>query len=148
QRLNDLDYYQQAVPKSLGTEWLEKHFYPLLQSYSQRDSLRTVVEHIAIQIAKIVKEERINKLLVSGGGASNTFLIERIKSVSETDIHLPENQLVDFKEAIIFGFLAALYLANQPNCVATVTGADSNVKGRVYYSPYVVNSFPNEKIHR
>lgn len=135
QRLNELDYYQQAIPKSLGTEWLEKNFYPLLQSYSQLDTLRTVVEHIAIQIAKIVKEEGVNKLLISGGGAFNTFLLERIKSCSQTEIQLPENQLVEFKEAIIFGFLAALHLANQANCLASVTGADSNVKGGVYYSP-------------
>ena len=135
QRLNDLEYYQQSSPKSLGTEWLEKKFYPLLQSYGQLDSLRTVVEHIAVQIALVLDNMKIDKLLITGGGAFNTFLLERIQANTNTQIHLPEVELIDFKEAIIFGFLAALYLTDQANCLAVVTGASKNVKGGVYYSP-------------
>lgn len=134
-RLNDLEYYLLDSPKSLGTEWLEKHFYPLFQSYSQLDTLRTVVEHIALQIAAVIEKTKVTKILISGGGAFNTFLLERIKAHSKAQIHLPEAELIDFKEAIIFGFLAALNLADQANCLAAVTGANKNVKGGVYYSP-------------
>jgi anhydro-N-acetylmuramic acid kinase len=37
---------------------------------------------------------------------------------------VPENKIVDFKEALIFAFLGLLRWQNKINCLASVTGAE------------------------
>ena len=112
-------------PKSLGKEWLEKDFIPILKKYndSTPNIMRTVVEHIAIQIADCIK---IGQCLVTGGGALNTFLMQRIAENSRANFILDNKKLIEYKEALIFGFLGVLNRENQINCLASVTGAKRN----------------------
>jgi len=134
--LNSLDYYQHDGPKSLGTEWLDEHFYPLLKFDKDIESnLRTVVEHIAIQIASVLNKNQIKSVFVTGGGALNTFLIERVSHYFKGIVHIPEKQIIDFKEAIIFAFLGQLYLDGKPNNIPSVTGASHAVIGGVLHIP-------------
>lgn len=134
--LNSLDYYQVDGPKSLGTEWLEEHFYPLLKFDKEiENNLRTLVEHIAIQIGQILNKHEIKSVLISGGGARNTFLIERIDHYFNGTVILPDNELIDFKEAIIFAFLGNLYLDKKHNTLPSVTGASKPVIGGVFHLP-------------
>ena len=129
--LNALDYYASSAPKSLGTEWLEQSFQPVIEKFSlsKEDQLATIVEHIAQQIAVIIKSFGIKKVLTTGGGTKNLYLMERIKDLSSAQIIIPDEAISDFKEAIIFAYLGALYLLDQPNCVASVTGANKSVIG-------------------
>lgn len=122
-RLNQLEFYAGSPPKSLGREWMESHFFPALFSggISDRNKLRTVYEHIAIQIARSVPEP--GKILVTGGGAFNTFLIERMRDHIHGEVSIPADELVMFKEAIIFAFLGLLRFRKEMNCLASVTGA-------------------------
>lgn len=132
--LNSLEYYQQKGPKSLGTEWLEDYFYPLLKFDKEiENNLHTVVEHEAIQIGLVLNELGANSLLITGGGAKNTFLVSRIKHYFNGEIVLPDTTIIDFKEAIIFAYLGALYLQGIPNCLSSVTGAAQNVVGGVLH---------------
>ncbi len=128
-KLNDLEYYKQEAPKSLGREWMENEFFPVVNSLSvpDLDKMRTIYEHIAIQISKIGLGS--GKLLITGGGAFNTFLIERIKYHSSLQIVIPSKKIIDFKEALIFAFLGVLRIQNKINCYSSVTGAqkDSSV---------------------
>jgi len=121
--LNELHYYRQHPPKSLGREWLEQQFIPVLEKFpvSETDAMRTIYEHVAIQISGSVTEGK--KLLVTGGGAHNKFLVERIKKRSKAEVIFAETKLVDYKEALIFAFLGMLRLKNEVNCYASVTGA-------------------------
>ena len=123
--LNTINYYQQLPPKSLGKEWLEKEFMPILKKYndSTPNIMRTVVEHIAIQIADCI---RSGQCLVTGGGALNTFLMQRIVANSQANFILGNKKLIEYKEALIFGFLGVLNRENQINCLASVTGAKRN----------------------
>ncbi len=135
-KLNSLPFYRQAAPKSLGTEWLEEFFMPVISGDEKpEDLLHTVTEHIAIQIGKELSSHGIKSAFFSGGGAKNTFLLERIVQHYQGRLIIPEERIIDFKEALIFGFLGALYLANEPNCLAAVTGARRNVKGGVLHLP-------------
>ena len=129
--LNALDYYASNAPKSLGTEWLEQSFQPLTEKFSlsKEDQLATIVEHIAQQIAIIIESFGIKKVLATGGGTKNLYLMERINDLSLAQIIIPDDAISDFKEAIIFAYLGALYLLDQPNCVASVTGAEKPVIG-------------------
>ncbi len=129
--LNSLAYYSTNAPKSLGTEWLESAFYPALATYTitKEDQLATIVEHIAQEIAAVIQQFSIEKVLATGGGTKNLYLMERIKDLSSAQIIIPDEAISDFKEAIIFAYLGALYLLDQPNCVASVTGAKKSVIG-------------------
>ncbi|HKL32856.1 MAG TPA: anhydro-N-acetylmuramic acid kinase [Tangfeifania sp.] len=122
-QLNNLPFYKQKPPKSLGKEWMDTQFFPVIKEsgLSVQDKLRTAYEHIAIQIAHSTPEG--GKMLVTGGGAFNTFLIDRIKKHSPAEIFIPEKMIVDYKEALIFAFLGLLRQMGEINCYASVTGA-------------------------
>jgi anhydro-N-acetylmuramic acid kinase len=130
--LNALPYYNQDGPKSLGREWVEKIIYPMLESKGMKleDMLRTYYEHAAMQIAKVAKN---GKMLITGGGAFNKFLIERIDALTGCETVIPEKQIIDYKEALIFAFLGALYMADEASCLASVTGAKcDNIGGMLF----------------
>jgi anhydro-N-acetylmuramic acid kinase len=135
--LNSLEFYNQTYPKSLGIEWLINSLYPVVDRYLLKleDKLATINEHIANQISYVLKSNNIKKLLITGGGAYNTDLIERIKNNSNCEILIPNNEIIEFKEAIIFGLLGALYLLKEKNTLATVTGANRNSIGGVLHLP-------------
>jgi anhydro-N-acetylmuramic acid kinase len=132
--LNRLDFYQQQGPKSLGREWVEQNIFPLMDNckLSLEDKLSTFCEHVAMQIGCRISANK-TKMLVTGGGVFNTFLMSRIEAHSVAAIHLPGTVTINFKEALIFAFLGCLYAANQPNCLASVTGAQGDVVGGAMY---------------
>jgi anhydro-N-acetylmuramic acid kinase len=132
--LNDIEYYKSDAPKSIGIEWLETYFYPLIKFGKETENnLRTILEHIAYQIALNLNSNKIKSVLVSGGGAKNTFLIERISHYFDGEVIVPEEKIIDFKEAVIFAFLGVLFLENQANCLSSVTGATKDVCGGVLH---------------
>jgi anhydro-N-acetylmuramic acid kinase len=132
--LNSLDYYHQTGPKSLGVEWLEEYFYPLVKFDKEiENNLRTIVEHIAIQLGTTLNELGVKNALFTGGGARNKFLMERIKHYFNGEVRIPSDEVIDFKEAIVFAYLGALYLDKQVNCLSSVTGAKKDVIGGVYH---------------
>lgn len=125
-QLNSLDYYKQNGPKSLGKEWFLEYFQPLIDgSLPTEDYLRTCVEHIATQIAIVIKENNIKSILITGGGALNKFLIGRLEQMVQSycKIVIPDSQLISYKEAIVFALLGYLRLTKQTNTLASVTGA-------------------------
>ena len=128
--LNQLNYYDRNPPKSLSREWVEKNIYPLLNNYKPKDVLCTFCEHIAIQVGKHLKSE---KALFTGGGVFNKYLIERINFYSTSKIIIPDNELINFKEAIIFGFLGVLKFRNEINCLRSVTGAKKDNCGGIIH---------------
>jgi anhydro-N-acetylmuramic acid kinase len=134
--LNSLAFYQKDGPKSLGTEWLEEHFYPLLKFDKEiENNLRTVVEHEAVQIGQKLNDAGVKNVLITGGGAKNEFLISRIAHYFNGEVKLPDNDTIDFKEAIVFAYLAALYLENRPNAISSVTGASRDMICGVLHRP-------------
>ncbi len=137
--LNALDFYKQNFPKSLGLEWVESTMIPVIESYSLdvKDILRTVLEHMAIQMAFIFKDRPKASVLISGGGAYNTFLINRIKVLTDHDLVIPSSNIIEFKEALIFGFLGVLRMRGEVNCLASVTGATKDhSSGKIFtYEP-------------
>jgi len=136
EELNNLDYYSNSPPKSLGAEWLISNLYPITDTiFTRENRLCTITEHIAIQIAKVINQSKAKITLITGGGAKNNFLIERINQHIKSELLIPEVELIDFKEAIVFGFLGVLYLEKQPNSLSSVTGAKQNTIGGVLHTP-------------
>jgi anhydro-N-acetylmuramic acid kinase len=124
--LNVLDYYSNIPPKSLGLEWVYKHIYPLLNDYNLgvEDILRTFIEHTAQQISIIIRD--FDTVLFTGGGVYNDFLIERIQLHSTTQIIIPSDEIINYKEALIFSLLGLLKINDKINCLSSVTGAKIN----------------------
>ena len=133
QRLDALDYYARPYPKSLGREWVESQVFPLLDrcGLSTEDLLRTYVEHCARQLARVTEPGK--RILVTGGGAYNRFLVKRMEALSGCSLIVPESTIVEFKEALIFAFLGVLYMVGQPSCLSSVTGAATdNIGGMLF----------------
>lgn len=125
EQLNNLEFYYTNPPKSLGLEWVMEHIFPLIDSYNlpTSDILRTFVEHVAIQINKSTKHKNTASVLFTGGGVFNDFLMERISIHTSHKVVVPDNDIIDYKEALIFGLLGVLKLRNEINCLSSVTGA-------------------------
>jgi anhydro-N-acetylmuramic acid kinase len=136
-KLNKITYYFKIPPKSLGSEWLESSVLPLIKfaKGSVNDKLRTCVEHIAMQISNVVKTYNINTLLVTGGGAYNDFLIERLGLLAGCEITIPDKKTIEYKEALVFALLGLLRWKEQTNCLASATGAVNDSIGGAVYLP-------------
>lgn len=135
EQLNALRFYKESPPKSLGLEWVNQVVFPLIDSFKSEthDVLKTLVEHIAIQIASEITSKQAARVLITGGGAYHKYLIERLGTLSNQQLVIPENDLVEFKEALIFGLLGVLKLRGEVNCLQSVTGASKNhSSGQVY----------------
>jgi anhydro-N-acetylmuramic acid kinase len=148
--LESLDFYRLDGPRSLGKEWVDAVVLPIMEKSSARieDKMRTFCEHIALRISAIVKNNypdyasehgtsgsnHVPTLLITGGGARNGFLAELISAeTAPVETVIPESDLVDFKEAIIFAFLGVLRYRGEANCLASVTGAGRDSSGGIIH---------------
>jgi anhydro-N-acetylmuramic acid kinase len=120
---------------SLGYEWYNTVIKPILNASSSvtANKLRTYCEFIALQISSNILKNK--KVLVTGGGTKNKFLIDCIQQKCNSKLIIPDNQLIDFKEALIFAFLGMLRVGNQANALRSVTGALNDSKGGCIYLP-------------
>ncbi len=109
---------------SMGNEFVVSDIIPLIDSFELPIPviLQTVIEHVAKKTGSLLKAN--SNALITGGGAFNDYLIERIKHYSKAAIIIPEKIIIDYKEALIFGLLGLLRLENKINVLASVTGAD------------------------
>lgn len=137
--LNSLEYYSKPYPKSLDNSFGTDTVFPILHGVaSSEDLMATYAEHIAVQVAEAVKplSKPGEKLLVTGGGAHNDFLIKRLKANLEStglDVVVPDASLVDMKEALIMGFIGLLRWREEYNVLSSVTGASRNSIGGAVY---------------
>jgi anhydro-N-acetylmuramic acid kinase len=136
-QLNRLPYYQLAWPKSLANNFGTDEVYPLVASFklSTNDALRTYVEHIVEQVKDAVKNSQPTtggRLLVTGGGAFNTFLVQRLSAelgALNIEVVVPDANLVQYKEAVIMAFMGVLRWRQEYNVLSSVTGAQRNSIG-------------------
>lgn len=120
--LQAIPFYGKKPPKSLGREWLEIVFLPILDRHpaQPKDQLATLTHHFAYQIGRSLPP---GKCLMTGGGALNTFLLEKIKDNASAEICLPSKLVIEYKEALIFALLGVLRVHDQINVLHSVTGA-------------------------
>lgn len=125
-KLNSLPFYQEKPPKSLGMEWVAENILPHLENENFIDVLATFTEHAAIQVAEVLNRNAIQKIVFTGGGTYNTYFLERIKTKTETQIIVPEEEIINFKEALIFAFMGVLRVNNEINILSSATGSSEN----------------------
>jgi len=133
--LNNVDFYRIEGPKSLNRDWISKELWPVVKEFRDlplEDRMKTIVDHIAFQVGKAVEKlsdgnSDGKRLYVTGGGAFNDTLIDHIKSHTEAEVIVPEEDIVNYKEAVIFAFLGYLRMNNVENTAAAATGASRNL---------------------
>ncbi len=137
--LNEPAFFKSAPPKSLGREWVEHEVFPVLHNsfLNVACKLRTYTEHIALQLARSLQNQPGGTMLISGGGAFNTFLVERIQAAlgSAWQAAAADKQTTAFKEAIVFALLGMLRVTESINTPASVTGARKDSCGGCIYLP-------------
>jgi anhydro-N-acetylmuramic acid kinase len=144
--LNSLEFYHLAYPKSLDNSFSREVVLPLIEEFDipVEDKLHTYIWHIARQIANhiqlISRKENIlfnsnEKILATGGGAFNGFLIECVGGLTGLEVEVPDNELVKFKEAVVIAFMAVLRMRNEVNVLKSVTGAAKDSVGGAVYRP-------------
>lgn len=134
-QLNSLEYYPKKHPKSLGFEFVKEIILPVMENYSIpiEDKLNTFTEHVALQIALALPNKK-ETLFITGGGAYNDFLIERIQfHLPQMEIIIPSNKILEFKEALIFALLGVSKLRGEINVLQSVTGAKYNHSSGIIY---------------
>ena len=144
QKLNQLPYYSLPFPKSLANSFGTEEVYPLIQAanLSTADGLRSYVEHIVQQIKMAVSNWQsgnnadprtaTHRLLVTGGGAFNTFLVNRLSNELRefsVEVIVPDGNLVQYKEALIMAFIGVLRWRQEYNVLSSVTGAERDSIG-------------------
>ncbi len=133
EKLNSLEFYGKKHPKSLGFEFVKEVILPITKNYEITEVLRTFTEHIAFQISENIKLKN-SKLLLTGGGVYNDFLIEQISHyLPKTNIYIPNQKIIEYKEALIFALLGYLKLQNRINVLSSVTGAKYNHSSGTIY---------------
>jgi anhydro-N-acetylmuramic acid kinase len=134
------NYHRIKFPKSLDNSY-SKNLMAAFQKLSVEDKLRTAVEYIALAILndwqQVIEKTGMNRnkgnLLITGGGAFNSFLVERIQSYLPVRVVIPNAVIVKFKEALAIALLGFLRWYHQPNVLASVTGASKNtINGAIY----------------
>ncbi len=136
-KMLSISYHKLPPPKSIGVEWMHKELYPLLDKvadYPIEDRMRTAVEYIAISIVNDCPTK--GKILVTGGGAFNHFLIQRLNELAdEVEFYLPKSDIINGKEAFAFAFLGLLRWLGKPNVLKSTTGAIKESSGGAVWLP-------------
>ncbi len=139
-KLNSLDYYSKPWPKSLANEFGTETVMDIIRErgLDPHDSLRTYAEHIALQVKNAVARlraghsEENQEMLVTGGGAYNSFLMKRLKMLLGelgVAVMVPDEKLIEFKEAMIMAFIGVLRWREEYNVLSSVTGSKRNSVG-------------------
>jgi len=135
--LKTVSYFKKNPPKSLANQFTSQY---VLKSYPTKteDALNTYCYFLKYELEKWIKNLLPGKqevpILATGGGAKNTFLMEVFNQSPFLDLIAADEHLVDYKEAMIFGFLGALRWFDQINILSAATGANSDsCSGTIYY---------------
>ena len=95
----------------------------------------TSVEYVAKTIASDLPP---GKVLFSGGGARNTFLMERLEKLivdSDSEIEICQVPMIDAKEAYGFAFLGLQRWLLLDNVIHSVTGSSKSSSSGVIWLP-------------
>ena len=138
--LNALAYYKLPFPKSTGYEWFLEHVVPIVEHTDDtiENILHTAIHHISDQIVIQTHTYLTNKessMLVTGGGALNTFLMKTLqeKLGASIRINISEKTLIEYKEALVFALMGVLRLEGKTNILSSVTGASKDSSSGIIF---------------
>lgn len=140
-KLLDDPYFKKTPPKSTGREyfnlaWLDRY---LQNDTKPEDIQATLTELTATTIANsILNKKASNIIWVCGGGAFNTFLMQRLKKhCAPASVKSSDEKGINPKwmEAAAFAWLAKQTIEKKPGNIPSVTGASTtSILGSVYFA--------------
>jgi len=140
---SSIDLSRPFPPPSLGRETLETDIIPRFESsgLSAEDALWAWCEHIAECVLHYLKfNPAEGKILVTGGGAFNQFLMECLRAAAakkpEFKWEKGTDALITHKEALLFGFLGLLRFLGLNNVDASYTRSSSSHSAGCIYNPF------------
>lgn len=135
-KLWDMPYMSQQAPKSIDNGWISTEVLPYFNNMKAKDALATAVAFFAEAIYRSFP--KAGKVLITGGGAYNTFFIKQLSALCSDDqtIVVPEKSLVEGKEALLMAYMTHLRLRNTPNIDCRFTGADSSTSSGSIYTAH------------
>jgi anhydro-N-acetylmuramic acid kinase len=141
-QLDVLPFFAVKGAKSLGREWVDSVFWPVVSAagLTPEDMMATLSAHIAGQVAAAVKDAFTGNILVTGGGAFNTFLVNSMQGKVSNTLVIPGSDLIQYKEALIFAFLGLLRITGRHNALRSVTGARANSTGGALFGMVRLNA--------
>lgn len=133
EQLSQLTFFAKKPPKSLPNKFIDEK---ILESISPLDGLHTYCQLIAQLICdSLPSASKPMKLLITGGGAFHTFLVRLIQEkLNGWEVEIPDKKLVNFKEALVFAFLALKKIRKEVNVLSSVTGASKDTSSGVIHT--------------
>lgn len=133
------EYILSTPPKSLDNSYISSYIIPKIEKLglSNFDFLRTILEFVT-EVIKSAISQKPGSLFLTGGGTKNTYLIELLnKKLVPThhNIVIPEDNTIDYKEAILIAYCSYLRFYHRPNFISEATGARINAIGGALYLP-------------
>ena len=139
-----IPFFRRRPPKSAGREefgidFVDRYFFPARSRHHPEDLLRTAAELTACSIAaalnrfvfpRVGAAGRLRRLVISGGGAHNRLLVERLSMLLPALRVQPSDDYgwpVDAKEAMAFALLADRTVHGLAGNLTGVTGARRQV---------------------
>ena len=119
-------YFKKTPPKSTGREYFNQTWLKQfsLQRFLPVDVMSTFAELTAITISEAI-ETSTDEVFICGGGANNSFLMDRIQQHCQQPVHSTNAIGVnpDYVEAMAFAWLAHRRLNHLPGNAPLSTGA-------------------------
>lgn len=131
-------YFSSPPPKSLDNNWIREQFIAGIPGAAEIDVLHSLTIWMADAIAGQINHmhRMAQSLLPTGGGTHNHFLMELLferLAARGCEMVVPDAEVIDFKEAVLMALLGHLYIIDQRNVLASVTGAMRNSIGGALY---------------
>lgn len=134
--LNLNPFFKKKLPKSISNEWVNETFLQKFPSLSNEELLCTFTHFISDRISEVLNDAGAKKILVTGGGTFNSYLMSLIeRRLPDAEVIVPDTSLIEAKEALIFAFMAVLRINQEPNCLSSYTGAKTDLSTGVVYFP-------------
>lgn len=131
--------YADGQPKGLSNADVAEQWLQCLDAEGgdNKDALATTTEAIAVMINDHLHKSITGpaQILVTGGGAHNRYLMERLAHHGGPEVEwiVPSKDIVDFKECLLMAWLGFLHVHHQPFGLPPFTGASADTIGGAMY---------------
>ena len=135
--LNDWGYLKKEPPRSLDNIQVKQFYTQVLsrENLTPEDAMATAVEHITDAIAAALSCNKPQKILLSGGGAKNIHLVNRLRTkCPDKIIEVAPTPWLDYKEAFLMAYMAYLYEKKENNVFSKMTGSQRDHIAGVKYT--------------